>query len=254
MDKLSFTQEGVTRILPPGFRFQPTDEELVFQYLKCKVFSCPLPASVIPEINVCKFDPWELLPGELEQERYFFSQKEAKYPNGNRIKRTTNSGYWKTTGTDKKIVSPRRNHIVGMKKTLVFYKGKPPHGSRTDWIMHEYRLVNAETTGCTFPQTHDSIQNSLVQMENWVLCRIYLKKGSVMKNNDMLISQTSSNNKIENVGVAQPRFFNFLLGYKSSLPLASSTSSSSSSSSSTTTEVSSSGADHEESTTARTTY
>ena len=91
-------------------------------------------------------------------------------------------------------------------------------------------------------------------MENWVLCRIYLKKGSVMKNNDMLINQTSSNNKIENIGVAQPRFFNFMLGYKSSLPLASSTSSSSSSSSSTTTEVSSSGADHEESTSARSTY
>ncbi|KAK9997552.1 hypothetical protein SO802_022238, partial [Lithocarpus litseifolius] len=95
---------------------------------------------------------------ELEQERYYFSQKEAKYPNGNRTKRTTNSGYWKTTGTDKKIVSPRRNHIVGMKKTLGFYKGKPPHGSRTDWIMHEYRLVYAETIGCTFPQIHNSIQ------------------------------------------------------------------------------------------------
>lgn len=75
-----------------------------------------------------------------------------------------------------------------------------------------------------------------------------------MKNNDMLINQTSSNNKVENVGVAQPRFFNFMLGYKSSLPFASSNSSASSSSSSTTTEVSSSGADHEESTSARTTY
>ncbi|XP_035832252.1 NAC domain-containing protein 83 isoform X2 [Helianthus annuus] len=31
-----------------------------------------------------------------------------------------------------------------MKKTLVFYKGKPPHGSRTDWIMHEYRLATPQ--------------------------------------------------------------------------------------------------------------
>lgn len=62
MDKyFSLARHGVTR-LPPGFRFQPTDEELVFQYLKCKVFSLPLPASIIPETNVYKYDPWDL-PG-----------------------------------------------------------------------------------------------------------------------------------------------------------------------------------------------
>ncbi|KAB1217505.1 hypothetical protein CJ030_MR4G028386 [Morella rubra] len=69
MDKFSFAQNGVVR-LPPGFRFQPTDEELVFRYLKCKVFSCPLPASIIPEVNVCNYDPWDL-PGDLEQERNY---------------------------------------------------------------------------------------------------------------------------------------------------------------------------------------
>ena len=84
--------------------------------------------------------------GDLEQERYFFSTREAKYPNGNRSNRATVSGYWKATGIDKQIVASKGNQVVGMKKTLVFYRGKPPHGSRTDWIMHEYRLVGAETT------------------------------------------------------------------------------------------------------------
>ncbi|KAK6250297.1 hypothetical protein SCA6_004302, partial [Theobroma cacao] len=65
MNKLNFVREGMTK-LPPGFRFQPTDEELVFQYLKCKVFSFPLPASIIPEINVCKYDPWDLPVGARE--------------------------------------------------------------------------------------------------------------------------------------------------------------------------------------------
>ncbi|GMP57512.1 hypothetical protein CsSME_00021575 [Camellia sinensis var. sinensis] len=90
--------------------------------------------------------------GELEQEKYFFSTREAKYRNGNRSNRATGSGYWKATGIDKQIVSCRSNQVVGMKKTLVFYRGKPPHGSRTDWIMHEYRLIDAETTATTSPQ------------------------------------------------------------------------------------------------------
>lgn len=84
--------------------------------------------------------------GDLEQERYFFSTRESKYPNGNRSNRATGSGYWKATGIDKQIVTSRGNQVVGMKKTLVFYRGKPPHGSRTDWIMHEYRFVSAEIT------------------------------------------------------------------------------------------------------------
>lgn len=61
MEKLNFVRNGELR-LPPGFRFHPTDEELVLQYLKRKVFACPLPASIIPEVEVCKADPWDL-PG-----------------------------------------------------------------------------------------------------------------------------------------------------------------------------------------------
>lgn len=81
----------------------------------------------------------------MEQERYFFSTREAKYPNGNRSNRATASGYWKATGIDKQILTSNGNQMVGMKKTLVFYRGKPPHGSRTDWIMHEYRLASPPT-------------------------------------------------------------------------------------------------------------
>lgn len=50
--------------LPPGFRFHPTDEELVVHYLKRKVQSTPLPVAIIAEIDLYKFDPWEL-PGNF---------------------------------------------------------------------------------------------------------------------------------------------------------------------------------------------
>ena len=49
-------------ILPPGFRFHPTDEELVIHYLKNKASSSPLPVPIIAEIDLYKFDPWQL-PG-----------------------------------------------------------------------------------------------------------------------------------------------------------------------------------------------
>jgi hypothetical protein len=48
--------------LPPGFRFHPTDEELVLHYLWRKVESEVFTIPVIAEIDLYKFDPWEL-PG-----------------------------------------------------------------------------------------------------------------------------------------------------------------------------------------------
>ncbi|XXG47086.1 hypothetical protein AAC387_Pa02g1786 [Persea americana] len=207
MEKMSFVRDGVVR-LPPGFRFHPTDEELVVQYLKRKVFSCPLPASIIPEIDVCKFDPRDL-PGDSNQERYFFTTREAKYPNGNRPNRATGSGYWKATGLDKRIVTSRSNQVVGMKKVLVFYRGKAPNGSRTDWIMHEYRLADAAGgRGCIVPQRKNSTQNAMMQMEDWVLCRIFLKKRS--EKTDVEITQPSNNYRSRNLGVPRISFIDFM--------------------------------------------
>lgn len=48
--------------LPPGFRFHPTDEELVGYYLSRKVEGLEFELEVIPVIDLYKFDPWEL-PG-----------------------------------------------------------------------------------------------------------------------------------------------------------------------------------------------
>ncbi|KAF3788366.1 hypothetical protein EJ110_NYTH20971 [Nymphaea thermarum] len=52
-------------LLPPGFRLHPMDEELVVHYLKRKASSAPLPVAIIGEVDLYKFDPWELPCTEL---------------------------------------------------------------------------------------------------------------------------------------------------------------------------------------------
>jgi hypothetical protein len=51
-----------TMTLPPGFRFHPTDDELVGYYLKRKVDNLKIELEVIPVIDLYKSEPWEL-PG-----------------------------------------------------------------------------------------------------------------------------------------------------------------------------------------------
>lgn len=84
-------------------------------------------------------------PGEEEQnEWYFFSHKDKKYPTGTRTNRATAAGFWKATGRDKPIYANKQRQLVGMRKTLVYYKGRAPNGHKSDWIMHEYRLETNE--------------------------------------------------------------------------------------------------------------
>lgn len=46
--------------LPPGFRFHPTDEELVNYYLKRKIHGQEIELDIIPEVDLYKCEPWEL--------------------------------------------------------------------------------------------------------------------------------------------------------------------------------------------------
>ncbi|XP_051125469.1 NAC transcription factor 56-like [Andrographis paniculata] len=171
--------------LPPGFRFHPTDEELVVHYLKKKAASAPLPVAIIAEVDLYKFDPWEL-PAKAtfgEQEWYFFSPRDRKYPNGARPNRAATSGYWKATGTDKPVLTAGGTQKVGVKKALVFYGGKPPKGVKTNWIMHEYRLSENKSGGGGKPPGCDVVPNKKgsLRLDDWVLCRIYKKNNSLQR-------------------------------------------------------------------------
>lgn len=151
---------------PPGFRFHPTDEELVNYYLSRKVANKVIHGNIIAEVDLYKCEPWDVPEKSAlkENEWYFFSPRDRKYPNGSRTNRATTKGYWKATGKDRVVLASPKGAQSGLKKTLVFYQGRAPKGGRTDWIMHEYRLEKANGE---FSPGQDA----------FVLCRVFNKKG-----------------------------------------------------------------------------
>ncbi|KAL2539642.1 NAC domain containing protein 83 [Abeliophyllum distichum] len=91
--------------------------------------------------------------------------------------RAAGGGYWKGRGSDKRIICQKWKSIMGMKKTLVFHKGKHPRASRSDWIMHEYRITILINITCN-SQLRKNYRGSLIQIGNWVLCHVFKKKSS----------------------------------------------------------------------------
>ncbi|PIN25733.1 hypothetical protein CDL12_01527 [Handroanthus impetiginosus] len=157
--------ESRTKLALPGFRFHPTEEELLNFYLKSIVYGKKLREDIIGFLNIYNYNPQEL-PGLAkigEREWYFFVPRDRKHGSGGRPNRTTENGFWKATGSDRKIYTlsdPKK--MLGLKKTLVFYEGRAPRGTKTDWVMNEYRLPDK----CSPPR-------------DIVLCKIYRKATSL---------------------------------------------------------------------------
>ncbi|XP_051218274.1 protein CUP-SHAPED COTYLEDON 1 [Lolium perenne] len=152
----------VESTLPPGFRFYPSDQELVCHYLYKKVANERASQGTLVEVDLHAREPWELpdVAKLTASEWYFFSFRDRKYATGSRTNRATKTGYWKATGKDREVRSPATRAVVGMRKTLVFYLGRAPNGAKTSWVMHEFRLDSPH----------------LPPREDWVLCRVFQKQ------------------------------------------------------------------------------
>uniref|UniRef100_J3NF79 NAC domain-containing protein n=1 Tax=Oryza brachyantha TaxID=4533 RepID=J3NF79_ORYBR len=169
----------------PGFRFHPTDQELVRFYLTRKVEKKPFSIDIIKELDIYKHDPWDLpkashgvvLQGSsstTEKEcRYFFCLRGRKYRNSIRPNRVTGSGFWKATGIDKPIFSltGAGGDCIGLKKSLVYYRGSAGRGTKTDWMMHEFRL----------PSSSPAPDHPAAANEIWTICRIFKRSTSYTK-------------------------------------------------------------------------
>ncbi|KAM5555836.1 NAC domain containing protein 52 [Rosa sericea] len=164
--------------IPKGFRFHPTNEE-VLSYLEMKNQGRDSEiTAMIPDINVCQHEPGDipalvLARGELldrewymraeswDRQWYFYSRRDYKYIKSTRSNRTTREGYWKITGKNLAIKAPGSKAVIGRKRTLTFYiKHGVPEPQKTNWVLHEYYRTKA---------------NSDEQIGEFVLCRLKCK-------------------------------------------------------------------------------
>ncbi|KAF5731997.1 Transcription factor [Tripterygium wilfordii] len=175
-DNMNISVNGQSQV-PPGFRFHPTEEELLQYYLKKKVSHLKIDLDVIPEVDLNKLEPWDIqdmckIGTKAQNDCYFFSHKDKKYPTGMRTNRATAAGFWKATGRDKVIYNNGRR--IGLRKTLVFYKGRAPHGHKSDWIMHEYRLEDNTNVSNLYMSSAIRQEKFHKKMCGW--CRLFTKK------------------------------------------------------------------------------
>uniref|UniRef100_A0A0E0ES46 NAC domain-containing protein n=1 Tax=Oryza meridionalis TaxID=40149 RepID=A0A0E0ES46_9ORYZ len=219
----------ISRLLPPGFRFRPTDGELVAHYLARKAADAGFTSAAIRDADLYRAEPWDLLPPprcdaaaaeEEEEERcgYFFCTRSFRWPSGTRTNRATAAGYWKSTGKDKAVLHGG-GCPVGVKKTLVFYRGRAPRGEKTSWVMHEYRLLHggAAATASSSPTPTTTLAG--VARSEWVICRVFVRKtpngnndrGTTERhlpsNDNHLRSSPAPANSVDGAGHASCSFF-----------------------------------------------
>lgn len=51
---------GLMEMMPPGFRFHPTDVEVIYNYLREKVLNENFSPVAIGDVDLNKSEPWEL--------------------------------------------------------------------------------------------------------------------------------------------------------------------------------------------------
>ena len=152
--------------LPPGFHFFPSDEELIVHFLRRKASLLPCQPDIIPTILLNHYDPWELNGMHLLSANHIFLSTslfgvrvmswllattfflDKALQAGNQWyffshatqSRVTPNGYWSSICADETVKSGGCN--IGLKKTLVFSIGESSEGIETNWIMHEYHLLD----------------------------------------------------------------------------------------------------------------
>ncbi|KAJ4710780.1 NAC domain containing protein [Melia azedarach] len=158
-------------MLPLGYRFWPSDDELIKPYLYSKILGKAVPPHPIIDINLSDYDPDKLPFDEncKPNEAYFFTCLEYKRVKGSVLRVVAKNGYWETRGGDVPVFSDKeRKMMVGFKKNWTFLFGEAPAGKRSIWSMSELRL-NPRLIPTNQIQIGDNLKFKMV---NCAVCKI----------------------------------------------------------------------------------
>ncbi|XP_073311221.1 NAC domain-containing protein 104-like [Primulina huaijiensis] len=152
--------------MPPGFRFHPTDEQLVVHFLHRKTKLLPCHPDIIPDLDLYPYDPWDLNGKAMAEGRrcYFYSRKTQS--------RVTGSGYWQPFGAKDEPIYSSSGQRIGLKKHYEFYIGESDsEGVKTSWIMQEFRLSDSSSSSTRSSRSRRNSNN--IDYSKWVVCRVY---------------------------------------------------------------------------------
>ncbi|KAL0357440.1 UNVERIFIED_CONTAM: NAC domain-containing protein [Sesamum calycinum] len=172
--------DAIVTQLPPGYRFVPTDEELILFYLQNKVCFRPLPCEAVKDINANELysnPPNTIVNFTLadnKKEWYFFIhqnkyQKEAEKNqtvrerndarNGSfgfwtslenyeeRVRKVGNGiGVWRSAGK-KDPIYDNNGKVFGFKIQFIYFSATANGYKKTHWRMEEYHLSTTCSNG-----------------------------------------------------------------------------------------------------------
>ncbi|XP_021822632.1 NAC domain-containing protein 41-like [Prunus avium] len=150
--------------LLPGIKFSPTDKELLSFYLRNKIAGEDSEFSnIIPEINLRELEPRDL-------PEFFFSEPDYMSPNGDSCHRTTNEGFYRSTGKPREIEDELSKAVIGEKRYMPFHEGRAPEHKLTKYVLHQFSLTKTERA-------------KLATNREFVLNHLTIKKGSTKARN-----------------------------------------------------------------------
>ncbi|KAL6652439.1 hypothetical protein ACP70R_011364 [Stipagrostis hirtigluma subsp. patula] len=169
-----------TRCVPwwslPGFRFLPTDLEIVLHYLKHKVLDLELPEhnAVREGLDVYATNAEDITldirNGDKEHLGFFFVRKDHAYTNG--CWYATPGGYWKVRRGGPAAIR-HGGRVIAFRTSLDYVRGRAPRGRRTPWSMFVYAL-NA--------RGHHDLRNlEQPSMNSFVVCKVRKRASSVIR-------------------------------------------------------------------------
>ncbi|XP_073099115.1 NAC transcription factor 32-like [Elaeis guineensis] len=162
-------------MVPLGFSFRPSDEDLLVTYLKEKLFQRPLPCDIIVEADVYGNHPkdlaWQNIMANREFEWFFFTSTTRKHPGASetsRASRRAGLGRWKATKGVKTVLDSE-NNAIGSKQSFCYMEQNSKGGEeKTVWLMEEFSIQNLRRRGSA------DVMRDSNKLDDWVICKIYL--------------------------------------------------------------------------------